>query len=484
MENTSQRSMSSHIHHLPPEVLAHILMQDYNRTYSELFSLRSVCKFWLDVVDKTPQLWTRVSLSHNNNLLSLILKNSKSLPLSVHYNDDEDWETGGPLVPMEKITSFLIQTAPSVSRWESLRYVASYGVNHDQILGLPLQNLQRLDIALTGNIAYKRPLNAPRLKEICVHRCSLDWGSTTGLRRLEVDQNTEGPTVEAIKNVLKASPDIEILRIARTWLRPDVPADSRPIYLPKLRTISLSKVPIKDYSHLLNLIVAPSLQDFYFHFTNKGGVEDFTPMFEAAGRHIGASTENGQNYPSQLSISSKECILCISAADRKVDLQNFAWLDGDERPGERLEYTSATLSRFSESFCNSIRTVALYGDGSGEVSRYCHLVHSFFPNVADLSVTGWEFKYPDAKAVLETLGTPSDSEKGRTWLLPKLEALRFKASELCTYDDIMEMIEARPAGSQTKSIKRITFEAGRMMREVVEKLQASLEVLELVEVDL
>ncbi|KIO17755.1 hypothetical protein M407DRAFT_32572 [Tulasnella calospora MUT 4182] len=480
------RNEPSHIHHLPPEVFALIIIEDCDqRSYKELFSIRSVCKFWLEVVDATPQLWTTLSLSYCDNLLSLILKNSKSFPLSVQYDDGSCWGRGVQLVSTERITAFLNRTASSFGRWERLRYDASTTSNHSKILGLPLQNLQKLDIALDGNITYTTPLDAPGLKDIRVHRCSLNWPSITQLRSLDIDQNTEGPTVETIKNVLKASPDIEVLRIGRNWPRPDIIVESCPIYLPKLRLIYLHKVSIQNYSHLLNVIVAPNLRNFYFHYTNKWGAEDFTPIFDAAGRYLGAYADTGdENFNREISIRSTDCHLRISTAGRTIDLQNFAWLDGVERPTERTEYVCATFKRFTEGSCNAIRSVVLHGGGNGEIGRYCRIIHSFFPNIAELSVTGVQFEYLDAKAVIEALGTPSDSEEGWTWLLPNLVALRIEASELIKYEDIMGMIEARSAGNKTKSIERVTFANGQMSKGVVDKLQISLGALELVKVDL
>ncbi|KAG8930126.1 hypothetical protein FRC00_001265 [Tulasnella sp. 408] len=485
MEEAYHGKQPLNIHHLPPEIFALIIIKDCDqRSYKELFSIRSVCKFWLEVVDETPQLWTTLSLSYCDNLLSLILKNSKSLPLYVQYDDDSCWGSGFQPVPKEKITAFLNRTASSFGRWERLRYVASPESNHKKILGLPLHNLQRLTIALGGNIAYTPPLDAPNLKDLHVHRCSLNWGSITKLRSLDIDQNTEGPTVEAIKNVLKASPDIEILRIARNWPRRDIIVDSCPIYLPKLRLIYLSKVSVQNYSHLLNVIVAPNLRTFYYHYTNKWGSEDFTPIFGAAGRYMGSPSGN-EEYNSAVTIRSTECHLRILGAGRTIDLQNFAWLDGDERPTERPGYVCATLKRFSESACNAMRSVVLHGGGTGEIGRYCRIVHSFFPNVVELSVTGSYSKYEDAKAVIEALSTPTpDSEEGRMWLLPNLVALRIKASELIKYEDIMGMIEARNAGQQTKAIERVTFEDGQMSKEVIDKLRMSVGALELVDVDL
>ncbi|KAG8947041.1 hypothetical protein FRC04_011221 [Tulasnella sp. 424] len=476
-----------YINQLPPKLIRPILLEDEDgRSYKEKFSIRSVCRFWQEIVNETPQLWTQLSLSYNVNLLSLIIKNSKSLPLSVWY--DDGYLGDDQLVPQEKITEFLSRTAMSSDRWKSLTYRALYESNHSQMLGLPLHNLQSLNISLSGDIAYTGPLNAPNLKNISVHRCSLDWSSISRLRSLVIYRNTEGPTVEAIKTILKASPDLEHLGIHRNWTNLDVPVDPTPIVLPKLYSMHLSYVSVSNYTHLLNLIVAPNLRTFSFNYTNKSQPKDFTPIFEAAGRFLGSYSDDENDSSFTLAIKSTPSKLYVKAGDRSINIQNFAWPDDDNSRTERLRYTSAALKGFGAKFCNAIKTVRLQGSGNGELGSYCHLLHSFLPGVQELGITacitGLSEPYTDEKAVMEILGTPSSLERGGIWLLPNLVTLRFGASMELQDVDIPKIVEARRAVAGAQSIKHIIIEEGSVNRAVVDKLQGFVERLELVDVEI
>ncbi|KAG8972611.1 hypothetical protein FRC05_009721 [Tulasnella sp. 425] len=86
---TSSEGVHSHnqslpIHRLPPELLQIIIGEAYNQElYRDLFKIRSVCKYWMEIVDSMHELWTRVSLKHNADLLSMILEKSSTQPLFV-----------------------------------------------------------------------------------------------------------------------------------------------------------------------------------------------------------------------------------------------------------------------------------------------------------------------------------------------------------------------------------------------------------------
>ncbi|KAG8947040.1 hypothetical protein FRC04_011220 [Tulasnella sp. 424] len=473
-----------YINQLPPELLGLIILQhNHWGSYWELLSLRGVCKFWLEVIDGTPELWIRLSLSFNVGLISLIIKNSKSLPLMVWYDEDGYLGDDQPAL-QERITSILSRTAMSSGRWRSLSYTASSESNHSQILGLPLHNLQDLDISLSGNLAHTAPLNAPNLKTISVHRCSLNWSSISHLRLLNIHQNTEGPTVEAIKNILKASPDLEVLTICCNWANLDIPVDPNPINLPKLQDIHFADVSVKVYSHLLNLIVAPNLATFSFIGVNKSTSqsEDFTPIFAAAGRFIGSNRDCPNSSSFALGILSLPSKLYIKIRDGIVGVQTGVWSDGGVGLNDRLRYTAAALEGFGKTFSNKIKNVGLRSYGNGDLGSYCRILHSYLPAVEELNIAGLPDEYADVKAVMETLSMPSSPEEGSFWLLPNLVSLRLRVSTQVQHDDILKIVEARRANTGAKSINHITLHTGQVNRAVFEKLKGFVECLELVEV--
>ncbi|KAG9017587.1 hypothetical protein FRB90_000629 [Tulasnella sp. 427] len=282
----------------------------------QLFGFRNVCKRWAEVIDGTPGLWTLLRLDYDPNLMSLILKNSKYLPLSVSYSDTRGLGFGIKPTPLENITAFLSIAVPSCHRWSSLVYGAPCASDHTQILGLPLHNLSFLNILMDGNIKYTPALDAPELQDVHVHRCSLNWKTITGLRSLKIDQNTEGPTVEEIQRVLITSPDLEELSVSRNWPDSGSVKDRLPILLPNLRSIWLYK------------ITAPNLENFYFHFTEKYSRQDFNPILQAGGRHIGVFGGSNPEDLSELSVSIKPWLLQISIGERVMELQSFPWEDG------------------------------------------------------------------------------------------------------------------------------------------------------------
>ncbi|KAG9022945.1 hypothetical protein FS837_006076, partial [Tulasnella sp. UAMH 9824] len=99
------------IHRLPPELLCGVFKYFRKKTaYRGLFAVRSVCKYWQEIIDSSPELWTFVSLTHNDNLLDMILQKSKNSLLSIEYDDGSN--SFSQEVSMEKITTFLERVIP------------------------------------------------------------------------------------------------------------------------------------------------------------------------------------------------------------------------------------------------------------------------------------------------------------------------------------------------------------------------------------
>ncbi|KAG8919696.1 hypothetical protein FRC00_011010, partial [Tulasnella sp. 408] len=84
------------INTLPPEVLHVVFLpvtgsvQPY---YKPLLSFRRVCRYWKEVIDSTPELWTRISSLFHPKLQAMIVQNSKNQHLDVEYEDGDNWNT-------------------------------------------------------------------------------------------------------------------------------------------------------------------------------------------------------------------------------------------------------------------------------------------------------------------------------------------------------------------------------------------------------
>ncbi|KAG9044334.1 hypothetical protein FS837_008301 [Tulasnella sp. UAMH 9824] len=413
---------------LPPEIWVKVLCEAApsnwyrGEYYSSLFRVRGVCRCWLGIVDETPSLWTSIWLELNLNVTSMILVKSKMEPLSIWY-DDKTF-AGYDSLPEDHITSFFDLVGPSSYRWEVLEYRASSSAVHERVLGLPLSNLRRLTILLSGNNTFNPALNAPKLTFLYVHRCSLNWLSISGLHWLKIDQNTYGPDIGELVAVLRASPDLEWLWVTRNWPmeatnRSDSLHSFPPIFLPKLRGMTFSKLPVAPLSILLDLIEAPNLQRFSHPMTYKWHSDDFPLIFGSAGRHIGAESQSGRGKIAiPLEITSNGDTLGIKLGDRGILLRRFGWEEGNGRQ-EREVSLRAALSRFHPNTRSTIKTVSLEdAPWSDEVVGYLRLIHTHFPRVEELVLTGPEGDGVNVESIIETIGW---EQTGHSWdevLLP------------------------------------------------------------------
>ncbi|KAG8928738.1 hypothetical protein FRC01_005414 [Tulasnella sp. 417] len=398
---------------LPPEILEHVLCEAapsnwyHRKYYTSLFRIREVCRRWMDIVDGAPSLWTSVWLEFNLRLVSMILVKSKTQLLSIWY-DDQTF-AGYDSLPEDHIMSFIDLIGPSANRWEFFDYRASSYAEHGRVLGLPLDNLHTLNILLSGNITYSTALRAPKLKFLDVHRCSLNWHSIASLRGLRIDQNTNGPDLGELIAVLRASPDLQWLWVSRNWpMTATVHSDSQyppaPIFLPKLRGMSFSKLPVVSLSILLDLIEAPSLRTFGHRMTYKWTSDDFPRIFGSAGRHIGAESQSSCcEGPIRLDITSNGETLGVRVGDRGIELRRFGWEEDNGRQ-EREASLRAALAQFHPKLRNAIKTVNFKNTPwSNEVAEYLRLIHTQFPRVEELVLTGPDGLEVNVASIVETI---------------------------------------------------------------------------------
>ncbi|KAG8930125.1 hypothetical protein FRC00_001264 [Tulasnella sp. 408] len=416
----------------------------------------------------------------------MILVKSKTEPLSIWY-DDKTF-AGYDSLPEDHITSFVDLVGPSSNRWRALEYRASSSAVHERVLGLPLGNLHRLTILLSGNITYSPALNAPKLTFIHVQRCSLNWLSISGLRFLNIDQNTYGPDLGELVAVLRASPDLEWLWVMRNWpmestFRSDSLHHLPPIFLPKLRGMSFSKLPVAPLSILLDLIEAPNLQCFGHSMTYKWHSDDFPLIFGSVGRHIGAESQSGRDESAiRLEITSNEDTLGIRLGDRRIILRRFGWEEGNGRR-EREASLSAALGRFHPNIRNTIKAVSLEdAPWSEEVAGYLRLIHTHFPEVEELVLTGPEGDDVNVESIVETI---SWEQKDHSWdevLFPCMTTLRLYAAQpgsMFCDSSILRIVEGRAESSRMATLKVIGLEGCTIAFDAAETLEQSLQDLRL-----
>ncbi|KAG8945259.1 hypothetical protein FRC04_001099 [Tulasnella sp. 424] len=433
----------------------------------------------MDIVDSMHELWTRVSLKHNANLLSMILQKSSTQPLLVSYKEGE--------INDEDKAGFKQRITPSAGRWKSLDYWAYPEAQHERMLGLPLHNLETLIIHIPySTVNYTGVFDAPRLRDLDVFRLSLNWHSFSDLRSLQIEDCVPSPSVDEVYIILKASPNLEVFKIAR--IRPTSPtghladvddAHSAPIHLPRLRSLLVVRVPFVPYSRLLNLIEAPNLHRFlvFHHFRSPSQSNDFTPMFESAGRFIGTHRESSDDDDAfRLTVLVFDHTLAVVVGHRRVLLQNEEWTGG--RQEEQKAGLSAALRRFDKRLCESIKAIQFAGMRSDEeMMDFAHILNQHFPNVEELllKLSLWTTD-PGGLPTLGRLSSLSNRGRGN-WLFPKLIALHLSAPEALICDGILEVVEARRNVGHVQPIQQLTIEGSKIGRDAVVKLETYLQQL-------
>ncbi|KIO17756.1 hypothetical protein M407DRAFT_32573 [Tulasnella calospora MUT 4182] len=473
---------------LPTEILEKVLCEAapliwYDPSYyRSLFRIRAVCRRWLDIVDEAQSLWTSIWLQFKLDLISMVLVKSKMHLLSIWY-DDQTF-AGYDSLPEDHISSFIDLVGPSASRWEFFDYRASSYAEHGRVLGLPFDNLRRLNILLSGNITYASALNTKKLTYLNVHRCSLNWHSISGLRNLEIDQNTYGPDVGELVAVLRASPDLERLEVTRNWpMSATASSDSQhplpPIFLPKLREMSFSKLPVVPLSILLDLIEAPNLHRFSHSMTYKWISDDFPCIFGSAGRHIGADSQSGRGGdPIQLDITSHGDTFGIKLGDREIVLSRFGWEESNGRQ-EREASLSAALARFHPNLRSLIKTVSFKdAPWNDEVAGYLRLVHTHFPRVEELIL----MVDANVEPIVEMISWEQETRNVDEVLFPCLTTLRLHATQMGSMlcgSSILHLVEGRADSARTATLKVVGLEGSKIAVDTAERLRQSLQELRL-----
>lgn len=473
------------IHRLPLEPLSIIVQKVHSRkSYRMLFAIRFVCGLWMKFIDSSPEFWCSISLKHKPNLLMMLLRNSKSRPLSVHYSPDrisvED--------PEEQITDFFQLVAPSIGRWKTLEYCSYSSAFDERIISLPLRNLETLIVNLRGTrtlVHYLGSLDAPKLHRINFNSFTLDWRTIPNLRVVELSGLDSGLLVNNLHLLFKASPSLESLDINADLFsstnrnRNDL--SRTPTLLPKLQRLIIWQLQSAPCARLLDLIHCPNLRDFFAIPEFDSSSEGLAPVLESMGGFIGGPRQPGRDDFTKLLIGESASGFMINLGFRKVLLlKNDTW-DEQNRQQDCQDGLSAALRKFDGRTIKGISKIILHGVMRHQhMTELCLILHRYCPNVTKLqvelsSLQGGSNGYP----VLEWLGSPLPLEDGGGWLFPKLTALRVIASEGSNCDGILRIVEGRRTG-EAQAIRNLEIRKGKVGRGTVQKLKTHLEDLGMV----
>ncbi|KIO33415.1 hypothetical protein M407DRAFT_17681 [Tulasnella calospora MUT 4182] len=465
------------VHHLPPELLCSVFKYFHRkRAYRGLFIIRSVCKYWLEIVDSSPELWTFISLTHNDNLLDMILQKSKNNLLSIEYDDGRNSFT--PEVPREKTTAFLERVIPLVGRWESLHFA---GTDHDRVLGLPLQSLETLVISsLLHRTHHAEPLHAPRLRYLDLWGISINWESLSDLCAITINWPAQSPAINQVYLMFNACPRLNVFAIEGRRMSDSGISDlpSAQVFLPHLQYLLLFDVSVASYSRLLSLIDAPNLRRLVVFRGFSPYMDDPDPMFEPAARFFGSYThsiDSDRDY-GRLRISGSRHTFAISVGTCKVVFKSphiWTW-KGDRQ--DCLTNLSAALSGFDRRVIDSVKVIHFGGTRVREdLITLGPILQHHFPNVEELVVTlSLSERRPDAHLVLEALKSPSSLKGEARWLFPGLTTLHLKACREPICDGVLGVVEARRNGA-VQAIQRVSIKNGRIERNTEAKLKVGLQ---------
>ncbi|KIO33407.1 hypothetical protein M407DRAFT_233051 [Tulasnella calospora MUT 4182] len=474
------------VHDLPPEVLYNVFKDGYRkRDYQSLFAIRSVCKYWMEIVDSCPELWTFVSSMHNGNLVDMILQKSKNQFLSFEY--DNGSRPNRSEIPIERRTSILTRIWALADRLKWLDGESCDG-GFVRFLCYRFQNLETLRVhnpCQWDHLLHRRLLRAPKLRYVAVQGLTLAWEHLSGLRTLIITQPTVDPTVNELYILFTNCPRLEVLRIQGDALDPwsykddDVALPSAPVFLPHLQYLLLFEVRLSSYSRLLPLIEAPNLlRLFFFRKFSPFDVWWNTSMFEPVERFFGsyAHSLNDDRDGGRLRISGSRYSFTISVGACKV-MQYYP--SGWKWKGDGYDYSvelSAALSSFDRRLGDNIKAIHFGGTRSREdLIILGPIFQRHFPNVEELVVTlSSSERRPDAHLVLEALASPLSLEGVARWLFPGLTTLHLKACREPVCDGVLGVIEARRNG-EVQGIQRVSIKNGRIGRDAVAKLKASLQ---------
>ncbi|KAG8929973.1 hypothetical protein FRC01_003450, partial [Tulasnella sp. 417] len=451
------------IHNLPREVLEMIFSEEagFGRSYyHRLFRLRSVCKYWMEIIDSTTELWRQIRLILHPELQAMILRNSRDRTLFVEY-DERIW-------PMDssrqaKMAAFASLIEPTTSRWKELQYgPASDSSNDTWILSRSFPNLHSLSIVeYTWKDPHRR-LDAPKLQRLSVDYGSLNWKSLSGLTYL--DLNHTNATLGEFVAVLQASPQLSFLAVQKTQLRFEQEdlqtAAVSKISLPQLHSFYACGSKAQSLSLLLDWIVAPPLRNFHIREQYKKDSEDCTRLFELAGRYIGAFPLPECEKVHGVFISVRDSEIRLAIGSRRITVLNATWTS-ESGPRDRMDYLASFLKHLDGRVCGMVKFLWLRGWGNGEIGRYMGMLHARFPQINELVL---QVQRPDEGDMGVFCGHLTGSTalgQGEEWLFSKLTKLRLDHELLMNggLAQLLQLIEIRRSARQVEAIEELRIAA-------------------------
>lgn len=253
---------------IPEEVLVYIFdislrLNLLNRT-STLCRLRLICRWWEQVIQRTPSLWSKISSLDGPKWTQLASERSEPLLLTA---DITGISKHAAIVAVDRE----LQRAESLSVILPFRHYAqqSPGTFPNLHQSAP-QTLRSLSLSTTGfNSQYTWVIFGGQwthLQSLQIVQVNLDWDfcRLSRLERLEITgTDFSHPTLPQLFHVLGSCPDLRYARLLRVGLDVGANPPSGVITLRKLTTLILS-CPTESTTQLLLKAQIPNCRHFEF----------------------------------------------------------------------------------------------------------------------------------------------------------------------------------------------------------------------------
>ncbi|KAG8919954.1 hypothetical protein FRC01_001014 [Tulasnella sp. 417] len=275
-----RQNIAAPIHRLPAEIFVTILNHLADAYFVEgkncwMLKVMTVNRIWREAIINSPRLWRVIQLDYPLEFARRVFEYCKARPLSLVWDAPRSSQLDPNSEQFEGVMGLAMQNS---SRLRSVNVVMHYReveLALQSLLGEPTPRLESLRIESSFEMedmgweieTSRFPLSGHGpMKELVLSGASLlHWDSQrlSGLRVLDLERITPGPTANQIVRILSTSPLLEKFRLA--WLlspedtltnhsEESLGPGERLIGLPHLTDIHLHTLPPLYYSSILSRI--------------------------------------------------------------------------------------------------------------------------------------------------------------------------------------------------------------------------------------
>ncbi|KAG8913989.1 hypothetical protein FRC00_001130, partial [Tulasnella sp. 408] len=248
---------------LPLEILVEIFLLSqppiHRSQAPHKTALALVCRFWNNVIESTPVLWSKISIADELTYVRKSLIKSGKFPIDIYGANPDPIHSLSP----DHWFNFLREIKRHAERW---RHVVLRVMGEDEpdptVTALPfLESLElRSNHYPSVHNQYPAWLNSarrPRLRALLLHSLKIfrweDVSFSLGLTKLDIQNfNQSGPSSSELLSILTTCPNLAILRLHYVDSRPeDDDAEDHIYTTPIVDLASLQRLNLEDVSEQL-----------------------------------------------------------------------------------------------------------------------------------------------------------------------------------------------------------------------------------------